>query len=379
MLILVINSGSSSIKYQLFNTKVEESLAKGMIEKIGSNKANLEYATSSGYNIDKNVKAKNHKQAIKIAIDTLLDKEKGVVSDISQLSGVGHRVVHGAEEFKSSTIITPDVLKAINKYSELAPLHNPPAVKVIEAIKHILPHMRQVAVFDTSFHQSMPEEAYMYGLPYEYYKKYNLRKYGFHGTSHKFVALEATKELNCSLSELKIITCHLGNGCSITAIDRGNSIDTSMGFTPLEGLLMGTRCGDIDPAIIGYLMEKENLSVSQIDNLLNKQSGLLGISGISNDMREVEEAAGSNSRAQLAIKIFIYRIVKYIGSYLAILGGTDAIVFTGGIGEHQTGIRDKITDRLIPVLEGRETKIMVIPTNEELMIAKETQEVLSKS
>ncbi len=380
MLILVINSGSSSVKYKLFDTGQDKSIANGIIERIGQKQAELSYQNYKGKSIcNREVQVYDHKSAIKLAIDLLLDKEYGIIEDINYVRAVGHRVVHGGEKFISSVVVDDNVLKTIKDYSELAPLHNPPAVKGIEAVKHVLPDMVQVAVFDTAFHHTMPEHAYIYGLPYEYYKKYNLRRYGFHGTSHKYVAIEAAKKLERPLSELRLVTCHLGNGCSITAVNCGKSIDTSMGFTPLEGLLMGTRCGDLDPAIIYYLIKKEKLSVNQIDELLNKKSGLLGISGVSNDMREVEKAAEEgNNKAKLAIKIFVYKIIKYVGSYYAVMQGLDALVFTAGIGEHESKIREYIVSGLKNILDNNKTKVLVIPTNEELMIAKETESVLKK-
>jgi acetate kinase len=285
--------------------------------------------------------------------------------------------VHGADKFKNPVIIDDNVLKCIKENSKIAPLHNPPAIKGIEAVKKNFPDIIQVAVFDTSFHQTMPEKAYIYGLPYELYEKYNLRKYGFHGTSHKFVALQAAKKAKKSLENLKIITCHLGNGCSITAVKDGKSIDTSMGFTPLEGLLMGTRCGDIDPAIVYFLMEKEKFDTAEIDALLNKKSGLLGVSGISNDVRQVEDASKKgNKRAKLALDLYIYKISKYIGSYYAIMEGLDIVVFTAGVGENQENIRNQVISQVKHILDKEQAEVMVIPTNEELMIAKETEEVL---
>jgi len=351
MKILVINSGSSSIKYKLFEMPKEKLISKGIIEHIG----------------EKGSKIKDHYTGLKI-----------ILSKIKEISAVGHRVVHGAENFKKPILINYSVIQKIKQCSTIAPLHNPANLAGILACKKLLPKVKQVAVFDTAFHQTIPKYAYIYGLPYKYYKKWGIRKYGFHGTSHEYVAQEAARKLKKPIKGLKIITCHLGNGASITAIDKGKSIDTSMGFTPLEGLLMGTRCGDIDPALITYIMRKEKLKISQIDDILNKESGLKGVSGISNDMRILEEEAKKgNQRAKLAIDIFIYRIKKYIGAYLAILQGVDAIVFTAGIGENQKRIRKKICQGLFSSLK-KKPKILVIPTDEELMIARQTFQLIMR-
>ena len=348
MKILVINCGSSSIKYKLFTMPQRTLLEKGIIEHIGEEGSAI----------------KDHTAGLKI-----------ILQKIGKVDAVGHRVVHGEEKFIKPVIINDEVIREIKKSCAIAPLHNPANLAGILACKELLPKVKQVAVFDTSFHQSLPEYAYLYGLPYQFYKKYGIRKYGFHGTSHEYVALEAARKLKKPLSKLKLITCHLGNGCSIAAINKGKSIDTSMGFTPLEGLIMGTRCGDIDPALVGYLMEKENLSIKEVNHILNYESGLRGISGLSNDMRILENKASQNDRrAKLAISMFVYRIRKYIGSYLAVLGGCDAIVFTAGIGENQKNIRRRITQGLFDYLK-RKPKILVIPTNEELMIAQKTYEL----
>jgi acetate kinase len=315
-----------------------------------------------------------------LIVDELTDKKTGVIRSKNEISGIGHRVVHGGEEFKTSTLITTKVIASIEKYSELAPLHNPPSLLGIKACLEILKGIPQVAVFDTSFHQTMPQAAYLYGLPYKYYEKYGIRKYGFHGTSHRWVAEEAARELGKPPKQLKLITCHLGNGCSMTAVDKGRSIDTSMGFTPLEGLLMGTRSGDLDPAVVFYLMEKENLSTHRISDILNKESGLLGISGVSNDMRDLlKKARGQGSgarRAKLALDMFIYRIEKYIGAYQAAMKGLDAIIFTAGIGEHNPWLVNRIKKDLKNVVNG--AKFLVIPTNEELLIARDTYEIIKK-
>ena len=364
MFILVINCGSSSAKYQLFDIKKYRSLAKGLIERIGT----------SGH-------CKNHCDAIKVIVSKLTDKKTGVIKSTDDIDGIGHRVVHGGEEFKTSTLITAKVIASIAKYSELAPLHNPPSLSGINACLDILKGIPQVAVFDTSFHQTMSEKVFLYGLPYKYYKKYGIRKYGFHGTSHRWVAEEAAKELGKPRNLLKLITCHLGNGCSMTAVDKGKSIDTSMGFTPLEGLLMGTRSGDLDPAVVFYLMEKERLSPHRISDILNKESGLLGVSGISNDMRDLIKGSrvqGPGSRrAKLAIDMFIYRIEKYIGAYQASMKGLDAIIFTAGIGEHNPWLVNRIKKDLKSVVN-KKVKFLVIPTNEELLIARDTYEIIKK-
>ena len=365
MIVLVINCGSSSAKYQLFDADRKVSLSKGTIERIG------QYGSL----------CPNHHAAIKIIVDRLTDKKTGVIDSAAEIGGVGHRVVHGGEEFKESTLITKKVITSIEKYSALAPLHNPPSLSGIRACQEILKGVPQVAVFDTSFHQTMPEAAFLYGLPLEYYKKYALRKYGFHGTSHRFVAEEAARQLGKPKNRLKLITCHLGNGCSMTAVDGGRSIDTSMGFTPLEGLIMGTRSGDLDPAAVLILLEKEGSSTSAINDLLNKKSGLLGISGVSNDMRDILKGSkGKGSRARrckLAIEMFIYRIKKYIGSYMAAMGGLDAVVFTAGISENNPWLVNRIKKdlaRCLPV----GVKFIVIPTNEELLIARDTFGIIKR-
>lgn len=365
MLVLVINCGSSSAKYQLFDADRKVSLAKGVIERIG------QYGSSCS----------DHHAAMKIIVDRLTDKKTGVISGAAEISGVGHRVVHGGEEFKESTLITKKVIASIEKYSALAPLHNPPSLSGIKACAAILKGVPQVAVFDTSFHQTMPEAAFLYGLPLEYYRKYALRKYGFHGTSHRFVAEEAARRLGKPKSQLKLITCHLGNGCSMTAVDGGRSVDTSMGFTPLEGLIMGTRSGDLDPAAVLILLEKEGSSTSAINDLLNKKSGLLGISGVSNDMRDIFKVAKGKGpktrRCKLAIEMFVYRIKKYVGAYMAAMGGLDAVVFTAGISENNPWLVDRIKKDLAPCLPVG-TKFIVVPTNEELLIARDTFSIIKR-
>jgi acetate kinase len=344
MRILVINCGSSSIKYKLFAMPGEHDITKGIIEHIG----------------ELGSKIKDHYTGLAI-----------VLGRVKRVDLVGHRVVHGAEEFKKPVLINTSVIREIKQCCELAPIHNPANLAGILACKKLLPGVAQIAVFDTAFHQTLPDYAYIYGLPYEYYQRFGIRKYGFHGTSHQYVAGEAARRLGKPITKLKIITCHLGNGCSITAVDRGKSIDTSMGFTPLEGLIMGTRCGDIDPALVTYIMHKKKLNIFQVEDMLNKASGLKGISGISNDMRVLEERAKmGHQRAKLAIDIFIYRIKKYIGAYTAIMSGCDALVFTGGIGENQKRIRKEILKGVFTHLK-RKPKVLVIPTDEELLIARQ--------
>lgn len=369
--ILVINSGSSSIKYRLFEVKANGNnngahysiLSKGLIEKIGQKGSGVE----------------DHKQGIKILLDSLVNGSGAKLKGYDEIFAVGHRVVHGGVQFKKPTVVTEEVIAKIRECFELAPLHNPANLAGIEACKELLPDIKQVAVFDTAFHQSLPEYAYIYGLPYEYYEKYNLRKFGFHGTSHQYVAHEAARLLKKPLSKLKVITCHLGNGCSITAVKNGKSVDTSMGFTPLEGLVMGTRCGDIDPASVIFLAEKEKISLQEIDRVLNYKSGLKGISGLSNDVREIKSAAkNGNKRAKLALDIFTYRIRKYIGSYAAAMGGVDAIVFTAGIGENEKTIRDSVLKGLFGFLNRKKVRVLVVATNEELMIAKQAFQLVRR-
>jgi acetate kinase len=349
MKILTINSGSSSIKYQLFDMPKAKIIKKGTIDKIGEQGSRI----------------KNHHQGIKI-----------ILKDIDNVAAIGHRVVHGADKFIKPTLIDKRVIAKIKQCARLAPLHNPANLTGILACKKLLKNIPQIAIFDTAFHHSLPDFAYTYGLPYAFYKKLGIRKYGFHGTSHEYVAQEAARILRRPLEKLKIITCHLGNGCSIAAVKFGKSVDTSMGFTPLEGLLMGTRSGDLDPAVVIYLERKLKLSAEKIDDILNKQSGLLGVSGLSNDMRKLQQAAKKgNKRARLAIEMFVYRLRKYIGAYIAVLGGLDAIIFTAGIGENQSQIRKKICSGLFLNLKTK-PKILVVPTNEELMIARQSYNLM---
>jgi acetate kinase len=396
MKILVINSGSSSIKYQLFEMPEEKVIAKGLLEKIGEEDSNFIQKSEKG-EIKLNKAIPDHETGIKLILAMLADRDKGVVKSVNDIDGVGHRVVHGGEEFTASVRITTQVVEKIRKYADLAPLHNPPNLMGIFACQISLPHAAQVASFDTAFHHSLPPKAYLYPIPYEMYKKFEIRKYGFHGTSHLFVAKRAAALMN--KNEANVITCHLGNGCSITAIEKGFSVDTSMGLTPLEGLVMGTRCGDIDPAIIFYLMGK-GYSGEELNNILNKKSGLLGISGSSNDMRNlIASQEQGDERAKIAIEIFCYRLKKYIGSYLAALGHTDAIVFTGGIGENNAMIRQESLKGLEQLgiwldvqanagnqagqeglisKEGSPVKVFVVPTNEELQIARDTFAISQK-
>jgi acetate kinase len=358
--ILTINCGSSSIKYKLYSFPGGELLNKGLIEKIGERASRVS----------------NHTQGIKKVFDNLL-KDKAI-SSLEEINAIGHRVVHGGETFREPHLIDKEVIRKIKECSKLAPLHNPANLEGIKACKKVLKDILQVAVFDTAFHHTIPEYAYMYALPTKYYKKYKIRRYGFHGTSHQFVARRASQIVKKPLSNLNLITCHLGNGCSITAIKKGKPIDTSMGFTPLEGLVMGTRCGDIDPAAVLYLMQKESFSVNQIDEILNKKSGLLGISGVSNDVRTIKkEVKRGNRLAKLALDVFVYRIIKYIGAYWFILGGADAICFTAGIGENNPDIISKIKKELYRVIN-KKTKVLTIPTDEELMIANLTYNLIKR-
>ncbi|MFN2339920.1 MAG: acetate/propionate family kinase [Halanaerobium sp.] len=397
MKILVINSGSSSLKYQLFNMETESVLAKGLIQRIGIEDSYLEYENGEGEEIVIEKDIPTHKVGIELLMETLLSEDHGVIKDIDEVEAVGHRIVHGGEAFADSVIIDEQAIKKLEKVSDLAPLHNPPNIMGIEVCKELMPDKPQVGVFDTAFHQSMPAKAFVYALPYEYYKKHDVRRYGFHGTSHGFVAKRAAQMMDQPLSELKIISCHLGNGASVAAIKNGKSVDTSMGLTPLEGLVMGTRCGDIDPAIIPFIMNKENSSASEMDDILNNESGLLGISGVSSDFRDLENSADAgNQQAEIAIELFNYRVKKYIGAYTAAMGGVDAIIFTAGIGENSKETRAKILDGLEYLgvkldqeandCRGKEVfistadskvKAMIIPTNEELVIARDTMELVN--
>ena len=396
MKVLVLNCGSSSIKYQFMDSNDQIALAKGLVERIGMSSAVLTHTRSDGDKVKIVGEILDHTIAIQYVLGVLLSKNHGVIEDRSEIEAVGHRVVHGGETFSGSVLLTDEVMRALEDNIELAPLHNPPNIKGIQAVKNILPQVPQVVVFDTAFHVKMPEKAFLYGLPYELYKRYKIRRYGFHGTSHLFVSGKAAEYLGKKPEELKLITIHLGNGASIAAVDKGQSVDTSMGFTPLEGLLMGTRCGDIDTTVILHVMGKEELTLSEANTLLNKHSGLLGLSGESSDMREIIKAMGEgHKRAKIAFDIFCYRVKKYIGAYAAAMGGVDALVFTGGIGENSAGGREEVCKNLeflgvefdATKNSNKETelskpdskvKVLRIPTNEELVIALDTARIASE-
>ncbi len=397
MKVLVLNCGSSSIKYKLYDMNENKELASGGIEKIGLPDSFLKFNTDNNEKKIIKQEIEEHTAGIELILKTLTDSQYGAVKSLNEIDAVGHRIVHGGDKFKSSVIINQEVINNIEKCADLAPLHNPANLKGVYAIQKILPNIPQVAVFDTSFHQTMPQYAYMYALSYDYYEKYGIRRYGFHGTSHRYVAKRACEFLDLRLENSRIITAHIGNGGSITAIKNGKSIDTSMGMTPVEGLMMGSRSGNIDLGILTYLMEKENLSTQQINEIINKKSGLLGISGVSSDMRDIEAAIDKcNIRAKLALDMYKYYILKYISGYIAVLGGVDAIVFTGGVGENQPLMRKYVCDSLAFLgvdfnndlnekSMGREVelsfptskvKVAVIPTNEELAIAIDTKELI---
>lgn len=393
---LVLNCGSSSIKYQLIETTTEEALAKGQVERIGMSSAVLTHQPLGKEKIRIVGEILDHSIAMEYVIAVLLSKNHGVIEDRNEIDAVGHRVVHGGETFSGSVLITDEVLKALKDNIELAPLHNPPNLKGISAAKEHLPRVPQCGVFDTAFHSSMPPHAFLYGIPYKLYKRYKIRRYGFHGTSHRFVSHRAAKFLNKPMEDLKIVTAHLGNGGSMAAVCNGKSIDTSMGFTPLEGLLMGTRSGDLDPSIITYVMGKEELTISEVNTMLNKHSGLAGISGESSDMREIEQSVEEgDKKATYAFDVFNYRIKKYVGAYAAAMGGIDALVFTGGIGENSPNVRKAVCSGMEFLgmnldLEknenaegecnlaknGSATHILRIPTNEELVIAMDTEKIV---
>jgi acetate kinase len=396
MKVLVLNCGSSSIKYQFIDSDKETALAKGIVERIGMTGAVLSHSRFDGDSIKIAGEILDHKAAIEYVIAILLSKNHGVIENISDIDAVGHRVVHGGETFSDSVLINDEVLKVLEDNIELAPLHNPPNIKGIQAVSRLLAKTPQVAVFDTAFHSKMPPRSFLYGIPYELYKKYKIRRYGFHGTSHLYVSQKAAEMMNKNISELKIITAHLGNGCSMAAINKGTSMDTTMGFTPLEGLLMGTRSGDLDPSLILYIMGKEGLSLHEAGTLLNKHSGLIGISGESSDMREIiASVKDEQKRSVYAFEIFCYRIKKYIGAYTAAMGGLDALVFTGGIGENATEVREEVCRNMdylgikLDTLKNEskeqiisdsssKVKIFRIPTNEELVIAMDTAKIVSE-
>ena len=393
MKILVINCGSSSLKYQLFDMDHESVLAKGLVERIGIDGSQIKHTKTGLETLVQQTPIPDHKVAIKLVLDTLLGSSHGVLTSLDELSAVGHRVVHGGEDFASSVKIDAKVLEAVKRCVPLAPLHNPANIMGIEAVLEVLPNVPQVGVFDTAFHQTMPQHAFMYGVPYGYYEKYKVRRYGFHGTSHYFVSRRAAEMLGQPIEKLKIITCHLGNGSSITAVDGGKSVDTSMGFTPLAGVLMGTRSGDVDPALLPFIAKTEKMGMDEIDMLLNKKSGLLGISGTSSDLRDVEDAAlKGDKRAQLAVNMLNYDIKKFVGAYAAAMGGVDVLVFTAGVGENSIPTRAAVCEGLeflgIKIdpeknaVRGKEAdisaadsrvRVLVIPTNEELMIARDTK------
>ena len=397
MKILVINCGSSSLKYQVFDMSNEAVLAKGLVEKIGLPGSFLKHRRKEEDNIIMESDMPNHEAAIGLVMDALLDERHGVVKSMDEIEAVGHRVVHAGERYAGSVLINEDVMHALRQCIELAPLHNPPNIMGIEVCAKLMPNVKHVAVFDTAFHQTMPQTAYLYGVPLSLYRKYGLRRYGFHGTSHRYVSERAAHMLGRPTSEVKVITCHLGNGASVAAIDGGRSIDTSMGFTPLEGLIMGTRSGDLDPAVVPFLMEKENMNSEQISSFLNKKCGVMGISEVSSDFRVIEEAAAKgNDQAQLALDMYYYRVRKYVGAYAAALGRVDAIVFTAGLGENSPEIREAVCKHLGFMgveldlaknrvrgkevdlsSEGAKVKVLLIPTNEELIIARDTRELVT--
>ena len=398
MKILVLNCGSSSVKYKLIDSETKKVLAEGGVEKIGLPDSFLKFKKPDGEKETVYVSMPTAKEAVKNILDLLTDPKNGVVKSLDEIEAVGHRVVHGMEDFSESVLITPDVIKKVKEAYSVAPLHNPANVTGIEAVESLIPNVPQVAVFDTAFHQTMPPKAFMYALPYDLYEKYGVRRYGFHGTSHRYVSKRACEFLGLPYEKQRIITCHIGNGGSITAIRDGVSVDTSMGLTPTEGLMMGTRSGDVDPGALIYLMEREGLDAASLSKLVNKQSGVLGISGKSSDMRDIEEAIlQGDNKAKLALEMYEYRIIKYIGAYVAVLGGVDVIVFTGGVGENQIRTREAICRQFEYLgvtfdaeankqrgkeieISGKDSKVhvVVIPTDEELMIAQDTAAIVSK-
>lgn len=393
MNILVINCGSSSLKFQLIDSETEKWIAKGLCERIGIDGSQLTYTPAGGTKEETVTPMEDHTEAIRLVLEALTNKETGVVKELSEIDAVGHRIVHGGEKFAASTIINDEVIQAIEACNDLAPLHNPANLIGIRACRKLMAGTPMVAVFDTAFHQTMPAKAYMYGLPFEYYEKYKIRRYGFHGTSHSYVSKRAAEFLGEDYENMKIIVCHLGNGASVSAVMNGKCVDTSMGLTPLEGLIMGTRSGDIDPAIIEFLAHKEGMSIDEIMNVLNKKSGVYGLSGnISSDFRDLEKAqAEGNEKAELTLQAFFYRVAKYVGAYAAAMNGVDAICFTAGVGENGSETREGICQYLgylgitldaeanskrgediVVSTKDSKTKVLVIPTNEELAIARET-------
>lgn len=399
MKILVLNCGSSSVKYKLLDMQTHEELGSGGVEKIGMKGSFLKHTRKDGQKVILEGEILEHQVAVEYILGVLTSEKHGGVASLEEINAVGHRVVHGGEKFNSSVLISDEVIKKIEECIDIAPLHNPPNLAGIHAINELLPDVPQVAVFDTAFHQTMPEKAYMYGIPYSLYKKYGIRRYGFHGTSHRYVSKRACEFLGIDAGNSKVITAHIGNGASVTAIQNGKSVDTSMGFTPIEGLMMGTRSGDVDLGVVTFLMEKEMINATAVSTLFNKHSGVLGVSGLSSDMRDIENAiAEGNTRAKLALDIYEYRIIKYVGSYVAALNGVDVLVFTGGVGENQTGTREKvcanlgymgvkIDTELNAKTRGKEmlistpdstVKVVVIPTDEEYMIAYDTMEIAGR-
>jgi len=399
MKILVLNCGSSSIKYQLFNMITSEVLAQGLVDKIGIRGSVLKHTKQSGEKVEFTGEIIDHQAGIEYVLGIMKSEKHGCIKELSEINAVGHRVAHGAEKFNSSVLINQEVINQLEACIMLAPLHNPPNLKGIFAMQNILPQIPQVGVFDTAFHQTLPPHAYMYAIPYSLYKKYGIRRYGFHGTSKRFVLKQACEMLNVDINQQKIIVCHLGNGASITAVKYGKSVDTSMGFTPVEGLVMGTRSGDVDAGVLTYIMEKEEISVNIANTLINKHSGAMGLSGISSDMRTIDdEMIKGNERAKLTLEVYDYRIKKYIGSYIAAMNGVDIIIFTGGRGENSVTTRTGILNNMewlgieldheinsktrainkIISKESSKVKIMVIPTNEELVIAQDTYEIVNK-
>ncbi len=397
MKILVLNCGSSSVKYKLIDSESKAVLAEGGVEKIGLPDSFLKYKLPEGGKETLVVEMKDAKDAVRNILNLLADPEKGVIKSFEEIDAVGHRVVHGMEKFNKSVLITPEVIEKVKECYTVAPLHNPANITGIEAVEALMPKVPQVAVFDTAFHQTMPAKAFMYALPYEAYEKYGVRRYGFHGTSHRYVSRRACEFLGVPYEKQRIITCHIGNGASIAAIENGVCVDTSMGLTPTEGLMMGTRTGDVDPGALVYMMKRENLDADGVQTLVNKRGGVAGVSGISSDMRDIEDAVkAGNERAILALDMYEYRILKYIGSYVAALGGVDIIVFTGGVGENQLGTREKICKQLAFLgitynaeankLRGKEVeisgpdskvKVVAIPTDEEMVIAQDTAAIVS--
>ncbi len=392
MKVLVINCGSSSLKYQLIDADKDTVMAKGLCERIGIDGSNFEYKKDGAEKLSRLTEMKDHKDAVSVVISALTDPENGVISSLDEIDAVGHRVVHGGERFNRAVLINDEVIQAIEDVSDLAPLHNPGALIGIRACMELMPSLKQAAVFDTAFHQTMGAEAYLYAIPYEYYEKYKVRRYGFHGTSHAYVSERTAAVLNKDIKDLKTVVCHLGNGASISAVKGGKCVDTSMGLTPLEGLIMGTRSGDIDPAVITFLMGKENLTGQEVIDILNKKSGVLGLTGISSDFRDIAKAAlEGNEMAETALQAYALRVAKYIGAYAAAMNGIDAIAFTAGIGENHAGIRKRVCDYLgflgvklddkenesgsderVISVSGTKPAVLVIPTNEELSIALQT-------